>query len=321
MEVEAKLADHPWGNVPQGVNPHHLTAAKRQLLAEGTIQEVSTVTRGGRSVTVLALVARPKRAFSDAAARKRLLYTRYIGWATISGKHPNMIGQAGERVSHASLLAAAPSGYHLVNPDGGEVRTLFGKAVPGGPLDDAAHLIVLDTQGRPVANVTVLIEVKNIRHWIYPDSSEVYDLLHKAAQLQINDPSLLFMPVLVCRRAHITAFKMAKDLGFFIIQTRTQFILPLAELNLDHLKEVQQELGFHDLLPGQGPNEFLTRQFQQTVPKLALRTAQRLTQSATILANHSRILRDPALSPDRRRLIMNQLRTESKALSHYEGGW
>jgi hypothetical protein len=77
---------------------------------------------------VLALVNRSgrARAFEDAAARKRLLYARYLNW---SGQY---YGRAGERVVHASLsIAASQAGYRLFNPRQGQVSTIFGKRVPG----------------------------------------------------------------------------------------------------------------------------------------------------------------------------------------------
>src|SRR4051794_16434319 len=99
-EIMAKIADRPR---PDSVDPHHLTSAVNSLMFDLTIEFVEGKTRGGRSLSVLALVNRAgrARAFEDAAARKRLLYARYLNW---SGQY---YGRAGERVVHASLSIAA----------------------------------------------------------------------------------------------------------------------------------------------------------------------------------------------------------------------
>lgn len=48
-----------------------------------------------------------RRAFETAAARKRLLYARYLGWAEGSGREPGrLISPAAERVLHATLRSA-----------------------------------------------------------------------------------------------------------------------------------------------------------------------------------------------------------------------
>src|SRR4051812_35312785 len=77
-EIEAKLAEGPGR-----VDPHHLTTARTRLLSNLTIEVVTAPTRGGTAVAVFGLRDRigRQRAFEDAAARKRLLYTRYINWS------------------------------------------------------------------------------------------------------------------------------------------------------------------------------------------------------------------------------------------------
>jgi hypothetical protein len=114
-------------------------------------------------------------------------------------------------------------GYIPVRREGGQITSLFGEPVPGGPLDDTAYLTALDDQQVP-HTVTLLIEVKNIRHWIYPSSSELYQLLDKAAQLQCARPTQLFLPVLICRRVHYLTFLMAQALGFRFAYTKTHAI-------------------------------------------------------------------------------------------------
>jgi len=328
LEVEAKLAGRPAGGLSDGINPHHLTRAKQGLLAAGTIGEVTAQTRGGRIVTVLGLTNRYRRqrAFEIAAQRKRVLFARYLGWGTATQERPNLIGAAGERVTHASLLAAASHGYRLVRPEGGDVPNLFGQPVPIGPLDSIAHVQIIDDVGRPKENVTLPIEVKNIRHWVYPDSSELYELLAKAALLQMANPGVSFMPVLVCRKVHYTTFRMAKDLGFFVAQARAQFVLPYAEVTPDHAEELRRELGFADLVLSQEAHRPLVALFRTTIPQVAEEKAKTFAASAEMLARFSQFLRldDTRLRGETlatREEIMNELRDEARTLSWVQGGW
>ena len=187
-EIEAKLAEQAHRNSPRGYNPHVLTNARNHLIATGQIEAVTGRARGGREITVYGLAnrrqLRRETKFDVVAARKRLLETRYLGWAEGSAR-ARVIGDAGELVTHRSLHAAAASGYRIVNPTHrlGNVEILFNRPVPGGSLDNAAHLIVDTPHGESV--VTVVIEVKNLRAWLYPRAEEIYQLLDKAAQLQI----------------------------------------------------------------------------------------------------------------------------------------
>jgi hypothetical protein len=107
-----------------------------------------------------------------------------------------------------------------LKPHGGDVPFLLGAKVPGGPLDNAAFLTTIDAQTiTPTGTYLVTIEVKNIRSWVYPSKSELYQLLHKAGELQATHPNVKIVPVFVCRRAHYLTFTMADQLGFYVIQT------------------------------------------------------------------------------------------------------
>jgi hypothetical protein len=97
-EVEAKLSDRPQLPIaPYGINPHHLTNARRQLIEQRLIEPVYASTKGGRSIATYGLVDRSRRqtAFDRAAARKRLLQTRYISWSGATAVIPNLIGEGG----------------------------------------------------------------------------------------------------------------------------------------------------------------------------------------------------------------------------------
>ena len=320
LEVEARIADEEWLGIGTHVDPHHLSAARVTLMRRGTVQELTATSRGGRSVPVIALSEHASTTVVErAAARKRLLLARYLGWAQGTPSRPGIIGPAAERVTHASLLAAAPLGYRLINPGGRGVTEFLGVRL-NGPLDNAAFLTPLDPGGLPLPTVAVPIEVKNVRDWLYPWSTEPYQLLAKATTLQKAQPTQPIMPTLVCRRAHITLYRMAKDLGFFIIEPRRQFIPPTVDQ--DHLREVRSELGFFDLFPTVDADERIVGRLTRTLPAYALDRCERWAQTA--LSSTSSAfdwLASDAMSKRRRDTfdVMRQL-AERDGLIH-DGGW
>jgi hypothetical protein len=250
MEARAKACDRPWDDFPK-FDPDILNAARDGLLAEGDqLATTSRSTKGGRFIPVLdpADLRGRETEFEKMAARKRVLQTRYLGWTLGDKRHPEgVIGPAAEHIVRQSLLAARDAGYTLEN-NGRHVRHLLGGPVEGGVLDAAAHLMSFD-QGMPVP-IAVVIEVKNVRGWIYPNAQELYQLLDKAARLQAAHPNHAILPVLVCRRLHWTAGKMARELGFFLTELWAQYIQMSVTKRL--VDEVRKELG---TLISRGPRE------------------------------------------------------------------
>ena len=276
LEVEAKITDAPWPSVGHRIDKHHLSTARIDLLRNGQIVDLSVGTRGGREVVIIhrADTARRQTAIARAASRKRILTARYLGWAQGTTSRPGVIGPAAERVVHESLKESAT--FRLVNPAGGQVSRLLGYTLDG-PLDHAVILTPINDDELPETPVVVPIEVKNVRDWIYPSSQELYQLLDKAAKLQQHHPTLQIVPVLVCRRAHYTTYKMAKDLGFFIVQSRRQYI---GAVDSERLAEVQAELGFLDLVEHRGSDPLVVHMFADVFSKRATEFSQRWMQTA-----------------------------------------
>jgi len=325
-EVEAKISDHPWPGLGTKVDPHHLTRAKAGMVRDGLLTSTTAATRGGRRVSVW---HRPvekgtARAVTDASARKRLLHARYLSWA--SGSKTGGEGAVGpglEGVVHASLLAAAPYGYRLFNP-AGEVRSLLGAPVPGGSLDNGAVLTRLDPETlTPDGQYIVVVEVKNLRQWIYPRTQELHQLLDKAARLQVAEPRRRFVPVLVCRKAHYLTNVMAQQVGFYVIQTHRQYVRPfVAETDEGrrYLSELNSELSF-DLTPEAGPVNPMVEHFRTPIQRVADRTAERWTAVAGPMASTLGRLRDDALTYDERAAYMDELAMTAAAALGEHPGW
>lgn len=280
-ELEAKVADRKWGDFPT-IQPHLLTPATASLRREGLITYEGAATRGGGFQRVF-VIADPSKAATRVAGRKRLLLARYRTWATAGRDwNPSPIGSALERVVHASLLETAPFGYRLLSPIVGEVRELLGSRVPGGPLDNAAWLTRLDGTGMPMRSVLIMVEAKNLREWIYPRTQELYQLLDKAASVQVAHPNIPIVPVLVCRRFHYTTGVMAKQVGMHLIETKTQFVRPVV-LSVDDgqrkVNEVVNELGY-DVTLNDEATPAMKRQFETTLPSRVDEAAERWRQVA-----------------------------------------
>jgi hypothetical protein len=180
--MEAWISDRPWTNLERPIDPHHLTTARAQLVAQSILTTSTAKTVGNRSITVYHFADTRGRLtlIRRAAQRKRFLQARYQTWASGTPSQHGVIGPAAERVLHASLIAAAPYGYRLVRPEGGEVREVLGAAVPGGPLDNAAFFSPLDADGLPAEPVFLPIEAKNVRSWIYPRAPELHQFSIRA---------------------------------------------------------------------------------------------------------------------------------------------
>lgn len=306
LEIEAKLADRRWETLPSPIQPHILTTARHRLIEDGAIEQIAQTTRGGRSVAVIVPTdtRRRRRKIQDAAARKRLLQTRFLTWSSGSKETGHgVLGPAGERAVHDALTAAAVHGYRLFNPSNGQVTAIFGAPVPGGSLDNAALLSAIDPRTfTPTGQYVVPVEVKNVRSWIYPGTQELHQLLDKSARLQVAHPDRHFLPVLVCRRSHVTTTWMAQKLGFYVINTKTQ--TAPASLAGDDLEEVRTELGYTDLKPYEGtPHPALVNHFATTLQSVAERTAERWHQAAHEFGHYFRALNDKKLrNAERHRL-------------------
>jgi hypothetical protein len=71
------------------------------------------------------------------------------------------------------------------------------------------------------SGITAGIEIKNIRPWIYPNHTEIRELLWKCCTLRV-------VPVLIARRIHYSTFSVLNPCGVIIHQTYNQRY-PLSE--------------------------------------------------------------------------------------------
>lgn len=320
-EAEAKLTTES-RPLDDAHYPHILTAARHQLTAENKITSTRVTTRGGQFIDTLSLTNTAGRTtkIKNAAARKRLLSARYLGWASGSATYPHgLIGPAGELAVRQAIIESGA--LNQLNPRAGEVRKALGTEL-AGPLDSGGFLTALDDRGIPTGVVYVPIEVKNLRDWLYPASAEVYQLLHKAALLQIGAPDTPIMPVLICRRIHHTLIFLADRLGFKVFATQQQYIRSV--VSDDELAEVRTELGFLDLIKiDDAPTiEPLRRFFRVSLAKKAPQFATKWREAVLThgLDEYFRELRALDLRYGDRADAMTRFRAACERAG-YRGGW
>jgi hypothetical protein len=133
-------------------------------------------------------------------------------------------------------------------------------------------------------------------------------LLHKAALLQIAHPKRRFLPVLVARRVHYTTFRMARHLGFFMIQfdAGVQPVLPHWTVKPEQIREVREESGYLVALTAQAMPG-VTARFDRTIPQVGLRITECWAETAPNLAPHFGLLRRGSLSGQDRETEMDRL--------------
>lgn len=236
QELEAKLVS---SKLHADIHPHIISFALREL----TYREVTADTSPSKGTSVTTYVLRGTegtRAVVDARKRKRALTSFFRSMARVSGKSPNVIGRGGEEALGRALAASGPLGFMAVGAVG-KVSELNGVPVRPGPLDGAANTLL--GPGKPRTGPPVAFEVKNIRHWLYPNDSELGQVLVKASNL-VSDLQEPVLPVIVCPRAHFWTFRLAKDHGLFVIPTQDQFYWPHAEFPEERIEELRSELGF-----------------------------------------------------------------------------
>jgi hypothetical protein len=320
IELEAKLIDAHFDHPP--FEPAHLHDARKYLVSKGELIIDRSTTRGGGSPPILLTTDRNNRSrkVDDAAARKRLLMSRYYSYVQ-GGEdaRSSLAGPAGELAFQAALTRASV-GASIASLTRGmpSLPRVFGEDVPIGPMDNGFILQPLDKTtltAIPPYGIHVLVEVKNVREWIYPRTQELYQLLAKSARVQHAHPDQKVLPLLVCRKAHITTTFMAKELGFFVIQAGRQYLPESSLIDPSALAEMTNELGISDIVQGTESTTQIENKLRTLQRYFDLETATASWQSNSESADFrdfSQTLYDETISNELRDSTLNDLRTWAK---------
>lgn len=104
------------------------------------------------------------------------------------------------------------------------------------------------------------VEAKNIREWLYPNRSEVIDLLQKCCSIDA-------VPVLIARRISYSTFSILHTTGVIVHQTYNQ-LYPYADADLAALARHKAMLGYHDIRVGNEPDLRLRKFLSTHLPVL-----------------------------------------------------
>jgi hypothetical protein len=215
-EAEAHISNTGWKDFER-VQPVQLSGARRSLRAEEKIVEEVSKQRPPVHMVRLPYPEQGRRDLERLVGRRRKAYRKYLSWTN----DQRLCGKHAEKVVYASAReAATEAGLVVPRQTVGEVSEVGGVDVTRGPLDGYAHLLELPDIR---SEVVMVIEVKNINTWIYPNRRELWELLVKAADLAEH---MLVLPVIVCMRAAWQTTQMAKDIGFLACQMIEQVFSP-----------------------------------------------------------------------------------------------
>jgi hypothetical protein len=277
-EAIARLGERYHSRDLRNIDSHVTGRALNEMRLAGEIVIDSNVpSRGGHLVDTLrpADTRRRKTVIAAAARRKRALYARYLSWANSTRRYPNgFLGPAGEAATRAAIIASAA--LQPAAQGAGPVSQLLGVRLPGA-ADSAGFMSPL-IGGIPQPAVTVIFEVKNIRDWIYPSNFELFQVLRKGIVLQQARPEVPIVPILVCRKAQITTFYMAQQLGFLVIEMGAQFVGTHATESA--VRDVRNGLGFVDLRHGNGPSVRVHDRLNKHYPPILQQYASTWAQTA-----------------------------------------
>jgi len=279
-EVEARLCEHTPPGTASRLDPLDVRLALDDLEATGQLRRIRTRSPlAPREVPVLtpAVSDDPDRR-QAIAEHKRDLYARYLSWTDGPGAP---IPAAAEQVVHASFQVAARSGYRI----------------GATPPSDVVVFVPPDAPDRPVL---MPVEVRNTREWLMPHSRGLYQLLTKATRIQVAERAVPMVPMFVCRRAHPQLLAMGRDLGFVVVESRREFVLPsVAETAV---AEVRATLGLTDLTRSDEPDPLMVSRFEQIVPTMTAALVSRWQRTAltTIPLRFADLLAEGSLAGRRR---------------------
>lgn len=278
-QLESKIAEA--GPLDQRCDPHVISQALRELLMTKEIA-VEKGPQQAHFYYLPSLLATP-----DFSARKaRILELTAIHHSLTSGDS-TICGDALEAV-----IGAAISKTGNFTELGSKKKPLlnFGNVEIPGSLD---YLLLANSPASIIA-----LEAKNIREWIYPDSRELWLLIHKA-MLIAQGTSALVLPVLICRKIPYYARVAFKQMGVLGFEMHRQYYIPKVESQLTEIRH-KDGLGFHDIVTDLTPPETLIRFLSETLPEQTATYAQQFRQNIPVYEKHAERMGEKKYIPNRR---------------------
>jgi hypothetical protein len=249
--LEQKISDAGPGN--QRIDPHLLTKARERLQNQ---QKLTSLQRPTEPWFHLADTPR-----TDVQHRLDLLEP--IHDATLEGQFVQRLGQTLEIAVFKALQDQSTMQFlgAFEDLDQHDDSSLYKKDEPpeilsGHAMPSKNKLDFMVIGDRVIGG----IEVKNTRAWIYPESSDLIDLLKKRFAINV-------VPILIARRIHYSTFSVLNPCGVIVHQTFNQKY-PKADEHLAALARDKSLLGYHDIRVGNEPDERLLKFLHTDLPAL-----------------------------------------------------
>lgn len=271
--LEQKISDG--GPTDQRINPHVLTEVRGALVDQGEI-----VRRDENNVPWYHLSRTPAHVVQQRVDEIQPIHAR-----TQERRFVQRLGQALEISIFRALLdlhADAP-GVQFIGGfsdlDEHDDSTLYSKIEPQMVSGRRARQGLVDFVVTAPAGVLAAIEAKNVRQWIYPDRSEVKDLLRKAVELDA-------VPVLIARRIPFVTVHVLNPCGVLVHETYNQ-LYPSADAELAGEASDKRLLGYHDIRVGNQPDARLRRFISDRLVSLLPEARERFEQFRDLLEGYA----------------------------------
>lgn len=248
--LEQKIADA--GPFNQRIDPHIITEVRASMAKEGRIIRVQ---RGGTHWFHL-------NDTDPAHVAARISEQEPIHQALSSQTFTKRIGQTAEIAVYRALMRqnTLETFGRYIDLDAHDDSTMYRKEEPPGgignsqiPDDRKVDFLVRHPEAGWAA-----IEVKNVREWLYPDRTEVKDLLAKSVYLDA-------VPVLVARRIPYVTRRVLKPCGLLAWEYFNQ-LYPATDAALAEQARHKRSLGYHDIRLGNEPSALLERFLCEILP-------------------------------------------------------
>ncbi len=266
--LEQKISDA--GPYNQRINPHILTMVRNQLIKAGTVIKIENLAPWYH------LKETPPYVIKRRLAEQLPIYEAFQG-----GNTGMRVGQCLEIAIYRALLKQNELDYFgsFNDLNDHDDSRLYSKEEPPPTLSGRS------LEGKQRLDFLILhkeagfagIEAKNIREWLYPDRSEIAELLHKAVALDI-------VPILIARRIHFVTFKVLSPCGVLFHETYTQ-LLPESDRELAESARNKNLLGYHDIRIGNEPDERLLKFIGVNLPQILPEARERFDDYKDLLAD------------------------------------
>ncbi|NKX68273.1 hypothetical protein HEP89_29490 (plasmid) [Labrenzia sp. 5N] len=238
--IEHKIADA--GPYNQRINPHLISEARNQLLKEGVI------IRSYRDGVPWFHLSDAPTDFVEERYQEQLPVFQEVG----EQRFTRRVGQSLEICVQKALDAQDHLDYfgRFTDLNEHDDSTLYSKEEPPShlgarelPNKQKLDFLVRSQEGR---GLWAGIEVKNVRHWLYPHQEEILELLRKCTTLDI-------VPVLIARRIPYVTGLLLRRCGAVTWETLRQRYPSTAE-DLASRARHKRLLGYSDITLGTEPD-------------------------------------------------------------------